>query len=465
MVNKIFTIGTFLFLFVYIAGLVFIKNKKMEFIINLTIFINLFIGSGYFISLSGENILYSEFSILILCIFGLIYISNNNISKKISKQSVALLIILSLIISIGYLNLINLSNNVYILPVGGSWDRIFFGTESLKQALFGDSNVLRLIRVILFIFCYYILEKFLKNREFNMKSTKIFIVRSSIFMAFIGLLEQLSLKLSGTNLIMEISKFILGVADSQLTWNVERAGMPVLQAFSLEPGHYAQSFLPGILVVFTSNIFSEKYKLYCYVLFSYVIFSTGSFAGIAIIILMSIVYIFSSRKLFLQKTLYLSIFLIVLSLYVVSKKPVLIEYFNMRIDAVFFGTESIGTSDGVRVLSINIANNLIKDNPLFGLGLGTTDILGFLPSIIINLGFLGAIVWFIFCLRGFESNRIKNIYVLIILIPIYYYVGGIRNLYALDTILIFLLVFQRNPLKKQNNEIDEVKNYKYNYAK
>lgn len=446
---------------IYVLGLIVLKKNRMAFIVKVTIFINLFIGSGYFISLSGEDILYSEFSIVILCIFGFFYISNNDVNKNISRQSLFLITMLGIFIGIGFLNLINLSNNVYILPVGGSWDRIFFGTESLKIAFFGQSNILRLIRLILFLLCYYILEKFLKGNIGNVQNIKYFIVKSSVFMAFIGLIEQVTLKITSSNVVMEISKSILGIADSQLTWNVERAGMPVLQAFSLEPGHYAQSFLPGILILFTSNLFSEKYKTWCYMLFAYIIFSTGSFAGVAIIVLMSIIYIFNSKKMVLRKILSFSLFFVLISIFISIKKPILLEYFSMRIGAILFGTESIGTSDGVRVLSINTAKNLIKDNPILGLGLGTTDILGFLPSILINLGFLGAIIWFIFCLKGFGNNKSKNIYILFMLLPIYYYVGGIRNLYALDTILIFLLVFQKNIPSLSEVKIDKVKKYNY----
>lgn len=429
------------------------KNKSDYFILTLKTLIvfSLYINIGYFMKIGSFELLYSEILTVLVVLLGTF-----RVKFSMPKKSIFSVLTLFIVILIGYAVLLNFKNPPMVLPVGGSWDGYFIGREYLLQARFGSSHYLRLIRIVLFICLLYVFDRTLDKKM--MLNIKKFVVNSAIFFAGFGLIEQI-IKISGSNIISELTTRFFGEVGSHLTWIAVRGGLPVLQGLTLEPGHYAQSFIPAILILFLDENFTEKKRFFCFILFSYVIFFSGSFAGVAIVFFMAMLYLFSNKDFFLPK-LFFYFLSMILALVVIGKtQPLMFQYYTLRITSFFRGN-SIGTSEGVRMTSLESAINLFKAHPYFGVGLGTTDVSGFIPTLLANVGIVGSAFWFVLMINGFKKAKLQNVFWLVTLMLLFFFIGGMKNLYGLDMILIFSLVFRRSlpddELKPENEYLSAI---------
>jgi len=53
-------------------------------------------------------------------------------------------------------------------------------------------------------------------------------------------------------------------------------------------------------------------------------------------------------------------------------------------------------SESIRLLSITTSLEFLSRNPFFGIGIGSTNAHGFIPSMLSNIGILGFIAWLLF---------------------------------------------------------------------
>ncbi|MBO1909711.1 hypothetical protein J4G37_33570, partial [Microvirga sp. 3-52] len=113
--------------------------------------------------------------------------------------------------------------------------------------------------------------------------------------------------------------------------------------------------------------------------------------------------------------------------------------------------EDIGSSDGVRMLTLENGLDLFQHNPLIGVGFGTTSINGFIPSLLVNVGIIGTILWFVIMLKGFTRTVIVNRSWLVLVILLFMLVGGMKNFYGVEMILLFALVFRKPVLIKEKD--------------
>lgn len=430
------TIGSLAILFILLARGLLNKDGYFMFLIKILVIFSLYINIGYMFRIGSFEIHYSEFLMFFLVVFGLF-----KFRFQVSRKSIMVILFFFITIFCGYIMLINLDYPPLVLPMGRSWDTFYLNGESLTAAAIGSSHLLRLVRVTLFILVLYIFDHYIlkdKNRLFSLKA---FVIRSTVIFALVGVVEQVSKLTTGSNFITDIGTKILGSTDSHLTWIAERGGFPVLQGLTLEPGHYAQSFIPGILVLMLSKEFSEQKKLFGFFLFSYVIFFSGSFAGLAIVLFMFIIYLFNNRSFVPVKIFWLLTSAVGILIYLKGRNPLLLEYYSMRVTSFLKG-QSVGTSEGVRMTSLKSAISLIKEYPFFGVGLGTTNVSGFLPTILVNIGIIGTFLWLILVMIGFKNTKLKNKIWLIFMIPLYFFIGDMKNIYGLEMIIIFVLVFR-----------------------
>lgn len=402
------------------------------------IFFSLYLNIGYFFRIGSFDVTYSEVLLLFCIIVGTFFIGN-----KIPKKSLSLIGFFLLFIFLGYTRLALDPSPPLVLPTGEGWDSLFYGRVSLEAAGFTVTHVLRIIRISMFFIFYYIFDRYVLSDKERTEQIKIFVVNSAIFVAFIGIVEQLIKIFISSTLTFDFLNKIFGITSSQLTWYVERGGFPILQGLMLEPGHYAQSFIPAIFIVFLSKTYSQKNKLQLLVLFSYVIFFSGSFAGIAIISLMILMYAFGDRRnKHLKIALVFTVFL--LGLFTVYKtNSSLYNYYSSRAIALLTNS-NIGSSESVRSLSLDYGWQLIKDYPLLGVGFGTTSVTGFIPSMVINFGLLGSVTWFSIMRFGFSPSRLINVKWGLLLMLSFIFMGGVGDVYGLDILLMFSLVFRDN---------------------
>ncbi|WP_210469643.1 hypothetical protein [Sporosarcina sp. 6E9] len=436
------TLGSFILLIILGYGLLR-KKDYLLFVIKILVVFSVYINMGYFLKVGSFELAYSEV-LLVLAIL----ISFIKIRLEFRIPTIMYLLIFAIVIFTGFLALVNGSAPM-VIPMGSSWDDYFYGRIGMTEATLNISHVIRVFRIILFIAVYYIIDKYVIRDVARSNEIKRFIVKIAAVFAFMGIFEQIT-KLFNSNIFIDIAGQIFGVGNSQLTWLVERGSSPVLQGLTLEPGHYAQSFIPAILILFTDKLFTERQRFMYFVLFGYVIFFCGSFAGIGIFLVMSIMYLFSKGKYIVIKVGTLIFFGLIGLLVFGQRNPLMFQYYTLRIQAAIKG-EDIGSSDGVRMLTLENGLDLFQHNPLIGVGFGTTSINGFIPSLLVNVGIIGTILWFVIMLKGFTRTVIVNRSWLVLVILLFMLVGGMKNFYGVEMILLFALVFRKPVLIKEKD--------------
>jgi hypothetical protein len=440
------TLGSAVVVLLLLFGMVRHKNDYLMYLLKVVIFFSVYLNIGYIFRL-GESILtYSEALILALVIFGLL-------SVRLKAPRISILIVSAFVLEIfiGYLILVFHPTPPDALPIGKSWDLVAFGSVHLSPAAIDASFIKRVIRIILYIMVYCIFDTYVLKDTKRTAEIKRFIVKTAVFVAYIGIIEQVFKIFLHSDIITKIASTIFGIGNSQLTVMAERGSLPVLQGLMLEPGHFAQSFIPAIFILFRDSLFTEKQRFFMFLLFGYVIFVSGSFAGFAIVFLMAILYLFSNKNTVLLKIGFFVFGGIILSLYLGHSNPAILDYYTTRINAIL-GHSQLGfsTSDSIRTMSRNAAYEMFKSNPIFGTGFGTTDAFGFIPTMLANIGLLGAFTWFVLMLRGFTHSKTINIRWLVLFIPILFFIGGFSDINSVDNILLFGLVF-RKPIEQLTN--------------
>lgn len=455
------TIGSGVLLFLLFWGLIKHRSDYLTYIIKIMIAFSVYINVGYFFKLGSFELAYSELMIFLVVLVGLF-----KVNIKLTMSKALLLVGFLTTIFIGYFHLSVTDSPPMILPTGIGWDAYFYGRVVFKAAELNSAHIMRLIRITLFIVLYYVFDKYILINEKSANEIKVFIVKFAVVAAIFGIFEQFFKLFISPSLIGDTLGGIFGYANSQLHWYVERGGIPVLQGLTLEPGHYVQSFIPAILILFTNSYFTSKQTLSMFMLFSFVIFLSGSFAGFAILLFMIALYVLGEKRNFWVKVLVFLSAIILVSILLMNFRPDIFIYYTNRLQA-FFTNQNIGSSESVRLLSVDYATDLIKRYPFFGVGFGTTGVSGFIPSILLNFGLIGTVFWLLIMLNGFVKTTVKNRFWLILLIPIFFFIGGVRNIYGVEMILIFAFVFRKTydiSWETETNEVSEVNNTQLNHT-
>lgn len=433
-----FTAGSALLCGLLVYGKMKHKRDYLLYVLKLVIVFSVYLNIGYFLRIGGVDFSYEEVLLVFFILCSLLLVR-----MKLSKTSILSIIAFGIVLFAGYLLLINNPAPPMVLPIGGSWDKVAFGIEDLTEATWSSSHIKRIVRIVLFIVAYCIFDQYVLKDKERMTSIKRFIVKMAVFTAWIGVVEQFFKMILHSDVVTQTASSIFGVTGSQLTWVAIRGDYAVLQGLMLEPGHYAQSFLPAILILLRDRMFTEAQRLRISLLFAYVIFFCGSFAGFAILCVMLLLYVSSEKKKMALK-IYLISFVAVVSVVVIGQmNSSLFSYYLMRVSSLFGGVDlGFSTSDGVRMLSLQSATELFKSYPFLGVGFGTTDVKGFIPSMLANFGIIGTVLWFVIMMRGFTSGKIVNLKWLIVLLPLFFFIGGVKDIYGIDMILIFAFVFR-----------------------
>lgn len=431
------TIGTGVILFFLFYGMKN-RNEYLTFLLKVLIIFTVYINIGYFAKIGSFELAYAEVLTFLFVLIGMLLIG------RIKIQIVTMVSILVFIASIitGYWLLISDTSPPMVLAVGGSWDNYLFGFESLEFAEFNSVHIKRFIRIILFIPTYYVIDKYLSQNDDRSVGIKKFVVTSAVVFAWVGVIEQITKFFFSSDIVTKIATFVFGIGSSQLVAIKERGGFPALQGFMLEPGHYAQSFIPAIIILFRDPLFSEAKRFKLFLLFGYVLFFSGSFAGFAIFLMMIMLYFWSSKQKVMKKIFAGVVISAATVVFIRWINSPMLNYYMVRVNALL-NDESDGTSEGVRMLSIKYAMKLFNESPLFGIGFGTQDAHGFIPSMIANLGILGTTLWFVIMLRGFNQTRTINLHWLILISPVLFFIGDTGTIYSLTMILIFQFVFRK----------------------
>ena len=84
----------------------------------------------------------------------------------------------------------------------------------------------------------------------------------------------------------------------------------------------------------------------------------------------------------------------------------------------FVNSTGLG-SETSRLYSVSIALNAFKNNILFGIGLGSLDVHGFIPSLVSNIGLVGCLFFVLLLFKGSSNSKPKNILLFLYMLPFF----------------------------------------------
>ncbi|MGE6553753.1 hypothetical protein [Exiguobacterium artemiae] len=444
-------IGSVLLILFLIFGNIKYNTKELYYVFLLKVLIvfSLYIQIGYFIQIGSFQLEYSELLMIIIVVLGFSSFKNGKV------PILSWLVFLGLMMSIvlGYFSLIFSQENSLVLAEGGSWDQVVWGNQFLTEATFTASNIMKLLRILVFILLFWIIDMLLSQKNYIINELKIFTVNAGVVFAGIALIEQITKTILKSTVFLDVTTSIFGVAASQVTKNFERGGLFALQGMTFEPSVFALSFLPPILLLLTSSNFKEIKKFSILSLFIYVIICSGSFGGFALVAFFVGVYLFSNKKLIFMKIFCFS-GLIILMVIIIKFVPIFNEIFSYYFERIFSFVNSTGLgSETSRLYSVSIALNAFKNNILFGIGLGSLDVHGFIPSLVSNIGLVGCLFFVLLLFKGSSNSKPKNILLFLYMLPFLYLTGSLRLIYSMHIMILFLLVFREHSQKEELEKV------------
>jgi len=398
----------------------------------------LLVNSGYFIKIGSLYLSYEE----VLTLFFLTAWFLNNGFTHIDKKVFLKGIILINVSLIGIYLLITFpKSNTMVMPIGGNWDAYYAGINQMKPLAFSSNNSERVFRLILFVMIGLSVKNILKS---NMNLILKAFIYFTAAQALIGYFDLFSKLLLNAPVIQNFTSVIFGVETSQNLNLLFRAGLPTIQGLMKEPGHFAQSFIPGLTLLALSK--NKNLALITIEFLSIVIlFLSGSFAGFSIILLWFLLhaykFVISSRlgKILSFLLIIVMFILGIVVIQILANSFSIIDYYVSR----FYGLLGIGPSIGsetIRLMSINYSFELFAKYPFFGIGLGSSVAHGFIPNLLANMGIIGFFSWIVFSFDVFniEYNKFKNFIVIFILFFIMAFTGDIGWAYNMMGIAILL---------------------------
>jgi len=364
----------------------------------------LLVNSGYFIKVGSLILEYEE--VLMLC-FVIVSFASGEITKTTRRLALKVLALL-VVTATGLYILVVDPINVLVMPVGGSWDRFYGGSFTLEPLRFSTKNIERLFRVSLIIIVVIGVSKFVRKKRFRSSLIKS-IIMITLIQAIIGYLDLVIKALFQRPVLQSVATSFFGMGASQFGGIGIRAGSYLIQGFMKEPSHFAVSFVPGLTILALlkakslSTHFLEVASIVILVL-------STSFAGFGIafywLMLKLWKYVIESR---LGKTVSIAIVIIALTIVIgligiLSDLFPLLQYYISRLSGLIGIGPAVG-SESIRLFSVQSSLDLMFRRPIFGLGLGSTNAHGFLPSLVSNIGLAGFIAWIVFFVDALGMKR------------------------------------------------------------
>ncbi|PVD16200.1 hypothetical protein V512_004535 [Mesotoga sp. Brook.08.105.5.1] len=352
-------------------------------------------GSGYFIKFGSLTLEYEE--VLMLC-YIVVFIASGGM-KKDSHGLVLKAIVLLVVTAVGLYILVLAPKNVLVMPVGGSWDQQYLGRFIFEPLAFSTKNAERFFRLILVTIVAIGVSDLVRKKEFRSSLIKS-IIMITLIQTIIGYLDIGTKMLLNRPVLQLITTSFLGTGVSQFGGIAMRGGSYLIQGFMREPSHFAVSFVPGltILALLKEKSLSTQFLEVASIV---ILVLSTSFAGFGIVFYWLMLklwkYVIEHRR---GKIISIAIVVITLSFLIgvlglLSDLFPLVHYYISRLSGLIGIGPAVG-SESIRLLSVQSSLDLMFRRPIFGLGLGSTNAHGFLPSLLANIGLAGFIAWIVF---------------------------------------------------------------------
>lgn len=449
MINAFSIIVAFIYLFLIIKTIwrkKGIKHLYLSFFL-LNIIFELFIGVGYFIRIGNTEILYSEFSLLMLFIVSVFLLFN----KKIQPKEYIAIIILLGSACLSFILPIIFNDNTAIMEHNEYWEILYEEETIFKTtpAVLNSHSFLLLFRIIIFVFCFSAGKDILFNKNTIKQFFKIFHIVASLYI-FLFFFEFACKYFFNSNTYAYLVNSIFGIGQGTYATGIYRSGMPALQGLYKEPSHLSMNmFIISCALLASSKIKGSKTNLKLFLLNLYSILSVSLSAVIFVGAFILIFFRYGKKNMKLKNVFFLIVFFVVACL-ILFKIP----YFSHRINSVFNVIELVRTDslfqysfsetsgEVPRIVSILYCLKWFGSHLFFGVGLGNTYSHSFLPSMLCNIGLIGFLAW-IFYLKKIKNVGKLDFITILCLIFVFSFQGLLGYFYTISFVYVFLLYFYK----------------------
>jgi len=359
----------------------------------------LLVNSGYFIKIGSIELQYEEFLMLLYLFISFLLIGS--IKVNLATFTNGLLLLTVTLFGI-YLLVIHPDQQSMVVPIGASWDAMFFGENVMRPLSFSTNNLERVIRIVLFVFLGTIARDISVSHENLISRAILFITTVQMVIGFIDFFTKIVLNIP---VLPVVSARIFGVGSSQYSALAFRGGIPSIQGFMKEASHFACSFFPGL--TYLALTWNKTRKMVIVEFLSVLIlFLSGSFTGFAIILYWGVLHVYKfivSSRLGKLPSLIISagtLFLVFEVVQMLSEEFPILQYYISRAYSVLGIGSSVG-SEPIRLMSITYSIDLFMKYPLFGIGIGSSIAHGFIPNLLSNIGIIGFLTWLSFSFNAF----------------------------------------------------------------
>ncbi|PNS36987.1 hypothetical protein [Mesotoga sp. B105.6.4] len=432
--------GTFLVAIIVCLQLFYLKDlRRVSFYFLLdSLAFALLVNSGYFIKVGSVVLEYEE--ILMICFIATWLVSGG--FGRINSNLLLRAMLFLAAIAFGQYFLVMEPLNTLVMPISGNWDSLYAGAFVLEPVKFSSKNSERLLCVVLFVLVMVALADFTnKNRE--RKELVRAIIMITTIQTALGFIDLALKQFLHRPALQTLCLNLFGSGASQFHGIAVRAGSYVLQAFMKEPSHFAMSFIPGLTVLVLSTSQSIMF-LVLQISSVVILLLSGSLAGFMIVaywfVLRFYRFIVTSRYGKLKSLLRVGVVLLVVTglIRVLLDYIPLLNYYVSRAAGLLGVGPSLG-SESVRFYSIQSSLKQFLERPIFGIGLGSTNAHGFLPSLLSNIGIAGFFTWIALLSCALHMCR-KSLYVFLMWLGLGFFLGDIGWLYNMMGVSMFLAI-------------------------
>lgn len=368
-------------------------------------------------------------------------------------------------IFISYLSILLIPTNATVAPMSITYDEVVMSGKSLSNPFLGSSNFGAFLLLVIFLVSAVIVSGLFRKENYVYRAINYFELTAIIFF-FLIVLESVLIN------ILEISDWrlfiirLLGASEQTKVYDfstVRFLGVQSSFLFYSEPSFVCMPLLVFYLINYQKGKPSNK-KMGLFILSFAVAILSGStncmiIALFGVFTLIKILFfnkgISDSKRIF--KIVFLFFVAAVSFLFIASKTKIydqLIDRIWSKLSA-YLTMEKVADGSSVsgyiRRFGNSICYSVLKTNPLFGVGLGTTRGYGFIPSMLATMGMIGSVAFCNFYYRAFSLKiRKANVLELIFLIGVLTGIMGVWHMYSFVMLPILLCFNRCVDLNKQN---------------
>lgn len=336
--------------------------------------------------------------LIFLKVFG---VKRIGINKKTAIASI--LVIISILI--GYTSILLFQTGAYIAPMNITYDEILLGDGSLSKPNFGNSNLSAFVNTCIFILTIILCRDYFFQKKYVNKIVIYFEKSIEVFFCIV-LIEFLLVNFFNIDNYRTIILKIFGVIDFKKVYAYSTVRIGKIKsafAFFSEPSYMCGPLLVYYFINYAKGILSYKKMLMFIISFCVGIISGSTNAVITLffglVVFFKVIFIDNKNINITKITVILLFICILISGFVFLKNNKYItENFNSNVivkisSYIHLAKNKSGFSASgyVRGYGNMVCYSVLKYNPFFGVGLGTTRGYGFIPSMLATLGIVGSI--------------------------------------------------------------------------